>query len=182
MLERHPLLTQPPVGGAAMPNINDIPDLSDAERIRDRFFALTKKTDTCWLWTAHKMRLLPYGRMTVHRGWYELAHRISYVLHVGPIPDGLHILHRCDNPSCVRPDHLFPGSNSDNVADKVAKGRQSFLLGEKHPSAKLNNASVAFIFRSRKSGVALAEEFGVSTNVICRIRRGKSWTHITSRL
>jgi hypothetical protein len=87
----------------------------------ERFWTRVDKSGECWVWTgAH----LPtgYGRLTgAKRGMY--AHRFSWELHNGPIPDGLLVCHKCDNPPCVRPDHLFLGTNVDNIRDRDAKGR-----------------------------------------------------------
>lgn len=95
-----------------------------------RFWAKVNKTPTCWLWTANR---LPkgYGVINVggRAGSQQLAHRVSWELHFGPIPDGLWVLHRCDNPPCVRPDHLFLGTVQDNVDDMVTKGRANFRGG-----------------------------------------------------
>ena len=74
-----------------------------------------------------------YGRFST--GWGEvLAHRIAFIMHHGSIPDQLHVLHRCDNPPCINPHHLFAGTNQDNMTDKVTKGRSTSLFGEKNPN------------------------------------------------
>lgn len=93
--------------------------------IEDRFWAKVHKTDTCWLWTA-SLRNKGYGAFTYEvngKPVQDRAHRYSYQLHVGDIPPGLFVLHRCDTPACVNPDHLFLGTNQDNVDDMIAKGR-----------------------------------------------------------
>jgi hypothetical protein len=161
-----------------MPDINDIPTAPNAEDIRRRFTAKVRITDGCWQWTAMTVKPLPYGRMAVGGKRAELAHRLSYVLHCGPIPDGMNVLHSCDNPRCVRPSHLFLGDNLTNVADKVSKGRQSAMPGEAHPMAKLSEAQVVEILRSTATGAALARRFGVTPTAICSIRRGRSWGHL----
>lgn len=89
----------------------------------DRFWAKVKKSDACWEWQGGR---LPhgYGRIVISRKEGAVrAHRFSWELHFGPIPDGMVICHRCDNPPCVRPDHLFVGTQSDNMRDCVNKGR-----------------------------------------------------------
>ncbi len=83
----------------------------------------------CWEWTGGQDQ--GYGRLTV-RGVQTRAHRYSYTLYNGPIPDSLNVCHRCDRPSCVQPNHLFVGTDADNVADMVAKGRQA--AGNRHGS------------------------------------------------
>lgn len=88
-----------------------------------RFWNKVNKTDGCWLWTGSTGRR-GYGafRTPAHK-YNQQTHRISYEIHYGPIPDGLWVLHRCDVPGCVRPDHLFLGTPADNMADMVQKGR-----------------------------------------------------------
>ena len=90
----------------------------------ERFWRKVVKTETCWLWTgAH----LPagYGMIGMPGGGPNvLTHRFSYELHYGPIPDGLLVCHKCDNPPCVRPDHLYAGTQQDNVSDMIAKWQQ----------------------------------------------------------
>ena len=93
-----------------------------------RFWAKVELTlDGCWLWTGSKTGPGPYttgGYGTVYwRGEYLLAHRVMWELANGPIPEGMHVLHRCDVRNCVRPDHLFLGTHQDNMADMARKGR-----------------------------------------------------------
>lgn len=89
--------------------------------LETRFWQRVEKTDGCWRWTGP---LHAFGYGLIWRGGNNVgAHRISWEIHVGPIPDGLFVLHRCDNPPCVRPDHLFLGTQADNIHDMVAKGR-----------------------------------------------------------
>jgi len=95
-----------------------------------RFWAKVKKSPGCWVWTGSRLAT-GYGRLKA-RGKHYGAHRMAYELTFWAVPSGMCVLHRCDNPPCVRPDHLFLGSNRDNVADKVAKGRQA--RGDTHGS------------------------------------------------
>lgn len=136
----------------------------------------------CWLWTGQQAS--GYGVLSLgsHRPKRCRAHRATYTLLVGPIPDGLHVLHRCDIPLCVNPSHLFLGTNQDNVNDMVAKRRHRSMfkrkIGDAHPQAKLSSADVVEIRRLSSEGVTkpvLAVQFGVSVHTISAIRNGRIW-------
>jgi len=90
--------------------------------IAKRFWPKVKKTATCWLWIGHIDRK-GYGKIWRWPQKSAVASRVSWELHNGPIPKGMNVLHRCDNPACVRPDHLFLGTIGDNNRDRYAKGR-----------------------------------------------------------
>lgn len=111
--------------------------LSDAKRQGDqRFWSKVNKTSNCWEWTGYRQKI-GYGSIGVGSrldGTKRaiLAHRFSYELHFGPISDGLKVLHTCDNRACVRPDHLWLGTQLDNVRDMIQKGRAN-----RRPSQKL---------------------------------------------
>src|SRR3990167_5944059 len=106
-----------------------------------KFNEYVKKTDNCWKWT-HTKNIHGYGFVS-HLGKNTPAHRFSWILNNGKIPDGLCVLHKCDNRICVNPDHLFLGTLQDNISDKVSKGRQA--VGEKVGSSKLSNKDIVKI-------------------------------------
>lgn len=132
----------------------------------------------CWLWLGWVDRH-GYGQVSV-AGHKHGAHRVAFELEVGPIPPGLQVLHRCDQPLCVRPDHLFLGTNADNMADKKTKGRWS--RGASHGSAKLTPVDVATIRSAigRESHRALAQRFGVAPSTISMIATGRNWRSLTT--
>ncbi len=145
--------------------------------LRDRFDAKWRLDPAtgCWLWTA-KTGGSGYGELWVtdeSGGHLEVASRVSYRLHRGQIPNGLCVLHTCDTPACVNPGHLFLGTQADNLADMVAKGRS--VKGEQHGGAKLSDAAVREILSLRGSLRLreVAEQFGVSISLISMIWRGE---------
>jgi len=144
-----------------------------AERLRDS--VEIDDGSSCWNWLLSKDRK-GYGRITVD-GWPYGAHRVSYKLHCGPIPVGAHVLHHCDNPSCINPAHLFLGTNAENMADRNVKGRQQ--RGSSHGKAKLGEADALAIRNSTGETLrGLAARYGVCLTTIKNIRSGKIWTHV----
>lgn len=143
----------------------------------DAFWGCVRKTELCWEWTRGKHR---FGYGWFHNGRKTVtAHRYSYELHFGPIPEGMGVLHRCDNPSCVRPDHLFLGTQADNNADKVRKGRQH--RGEGTGGAKLCADDVRQIRELYAAGltqIKIAESFGICRENVGQIVRRETWKHV----
>jgi hypothetical protein len=138
--------------------------------------------DQCWLWTAGTNRH-GYGlfNRATRPSKSTLAHRYSYELFVGPIPPGKCALHRCDNPRCVRPSHLFIGTRTDNANDKVAKGRARGPRGEKHPRATVTAATVVEVRRAATSGLSKREIAGRFRLPLRRVRAivdRETWKHI----
>lgn len=158
------------------------PSVRAIRSLRERFYALgwTIAPSGCWEWAASR-NARGYGQISSGPRDADgktrplLAARVSWELHRGPIPEGLVICHRCDNPPCVNPDHLFLGTRSDNNADMAAKHRT--LNGERRPQAKLTDTQVEEIrARHAAGGIthnALAEEYGVSQPAISLIISGK---------
>lgn len=147
-----------------------------------RFFNKVKKTETCWIWIGAKDPK-GYGRIGTggRKGKDVFAHRLSFKLHKGEIPEGMYICHRCDNPACVKPDHLFMGTQVDNMRDCVRKGRLNPFKpkGEKNPKAKLTWEQVR---NMRKNFIAypgsykdLSMSYGVRICTISNIIRKKTW-------
>jgi hypothetical protein len=144
----------------------------------DRLLAKTNKTADCWIWLGAKDKY-GYGRIG-HNGRSILAHRAAYLVATGGLPDDLKVCHRCDNPSCVRPDHLFLGTQPDNVADMMQKGRVA--KGERGGQAKLMEVEVLSIKRLASKGIthlAIAERHGVSRALVSMIVSGKRWGHVS---
>ena len=130
----------------------------------------------CVLWTKY-IGERGYGKIwREHKAWR--AHRWVWTQHFGTIPLGLFVLHKCDNPACVNPDHLFLGTQLDNNRDKKEKGRAFKPCGEINHNAKLTASDIEFIRHSDLSGAALGRMFGVTRTCICSVRRRKCWLHI----
>lgn len=127
----------------------------------------------CWLWDSG-VNTKGYGQFYGNRE-NLLAHRVSYELHRGTIPAGLHVLHSCDTPSCVNPAHLKLGTNLDNIRDKVAKKRCRAIRGERAPWAKLTQAQVDHIKQKAMKGVEYCALYKVSPALISSIQRGHRW-------
>lgn len=132
----------------------------------------------CRIWTGHRGSN-GYGRIGGREfsGGYVYTHRVAYELTYGPIPPGRHILHRCDNPPCCEPTHLFLGDQSSNNEDRDTKGRVRH--GEGHTSARLTyekvNRARTLHATGAISGRALAKMFGVSAATMSAALRGDSW-------
>lgn len=142
--------------------------------LADRFWAQVKRSDGCWEWQGLILSN-GYGQIGGVEGRSVGAHRVAWMLTNGSIPDGLIVCHRCDNRSCVRPDHLFLGTQSDNVLDAVQKGR--FPAGEGHGQSKITAVEAAAIRGDMQSTEkALAIRYGISPSQVGRIRRGQSWS------
>jgi hypothetical protein len=149
--------------------------------IRDRFEHYVVKGDGCWSWSGSTDQN-GYGKLNVH-GIPALAHRLSWTFHCGPIPDGQQVLHKCDNPICSNPDHLFIGDHQDNMTDMWMKGRANpkIHLGVEHGMAKLTEDQVYKIRESSGASRIIAAELGISGRQVRDIRNRKSWSHLPER-
>lgn len=154
-------------------------------RVLPRFWSKVDRTGDCWVWTGARHR---YGHLTVDGRSYN-AHKFSYLIHKGAVPRGRVVRHTCDNPLCVCPDHLVLGSQSDNVRDMFAKGRQAShealsaaQIRCAHPRRKLNASSVREIRRllaaGRLSQSAIGRMFGVPQSTISAVKLGRTWAHL----
>lgn len=130
-----------------------------------------RSPDECWEWRASRQRY-GHGLMSV-KGKHRKVHRLSYELHFGPIPDGLCVRHKCDNPPCVNPNHLEAGTLADNNRDRDERGRHVKLEGEAHGMHKLTDIEVATIRRladeRAMTRIAIARKFGISEGYLYRL-------------
>lgn len=151
-----------------------------------RFFAQLEKGELCWIWIG-AISTHGYGKLT-EGGKTMLAHRVSFNMHYGPIPDGMLVCHSCDNRKCVNPKHLFLGTIQDNNADMCAKNRHAFgdrsgaktkpdsiRKGELNGRAVLRERDILEIRGSTLSQRKEARKRGVSKTLIGNIRRGDAW-------
>lgn len=144
-----------------------------------RFWAKVDQSGECWIWTASTFKD-GYGQFFDFVGGRKRnlrAHIVSYTMAYGPVSKGLKVCHTCDNPSCVRPDHLFLGTTKQNQEDMARKGRSA--SGQRNGRAKLTISDVAAIRRAYANGTtnksALARAFSVSDSQIHNIVRGRQW-------
>ncbi len=146
----------------------------------------------CWVWTGRGKDYRGAARIgrvnAVGVRTTMLAYRVAYELEVGPIPPGMFLLHKCDNPSCVRPSHMFVGDAGDNSRDMIAKGRHPYLSdptrnvrGEKNEHATLTDALVHEIRRRKAAGQKsrqISVELGLGIGAVSHVWFGRSWTHV----
>lgn len=146
--------------------------------MQDRFWRKIFKTDNCWFWIGgsneHRYGVF-WFRNRLHK-----AHRVSWIIHNGEIPDGMDILHKCDNPPCVRPDHLFVGDAKINGLDAASKHRTP--QGERHWNSKLTAEQVLEIranyVKWAKNQSAVAAKYGISVITLRNIVYNRHWRHL----
>ena len=135
------------------------------------------KNDECWEWSGY-ITNKGYGQTKIggRDGKLIQAHRLSWIVNVGEISNDLHVLHKCDNRKCVNPNHLFLGTNQDNINDRVSKGRSShwikYVSRDKHPACKFKESDIHDMVDMRVSGWKvkdIAKKFNSSKNHISRL-------------
>lgn len=162
-----------------------------SQSIVEKFWKMVDfgEENECWIWkggTNGSGNGLGHGKLVISRDHgkakNEYAHRISWVLHYGQIPDGMFVCHHCDNPPCVNPKHLFIGTQVDNMKDMASKGRTGKgAFGERQHSAKLKEKDVVEIKTALRDGQkmsVLSKRFGVTIQAIHHIKTGRSWSWI----
>lgn len=162
-----------------------------ADRLKGKY-AIDNVTG-CWLWTGTVPNPRPthdYGRVYTSRypRRSEMAHRASWRVHRGDIPDGMNVLHRCDTPRCINPEHLFLGTQDENNKDRARKGRSQTMRGSANTRATINEDTAREIKRRLAVGVSgqprgwcvrIAKDMGVSVNIVRLISNGRCWSHVT---
>lgn len=145
-----------------------------AERLD--YYSIPEPNCGCRLWTGGIVHEFGYGYLKVD-GRHVGAHILQWERYNGPVPPGMQVLHRCDMPPCIEETHLFLGTMSDNMRDKIAKRRHIF--GERHPSSKLTAAVIPAIRADQRRHAVIADDYGVHKSLISQVKRGVIWGHIT---
>ena len=153
------------------------------KKLSERFWPkVSRSSRGCWLWRGAKTRG-GYGILALVNGVHTTAHRAAWLLFFGPIRPGIYVLHRCDNPACVNPSHLWVGTQKANIHDMMAKGRMGTYdkRGERNPSAKLTDADVRRARTMVASGLSiegLVKSSGVTKKTLRKAVTGKTFAHL----
>ena len=158
-----------------------IEDANLRAQVARRFYRKVRMSPFgCWRWLGCTIAA-GYGQLTVQIAPKVHAmvsvHRLSYILHNGDLEEGLHVLHSCDVPRCVRYDHLFTGTHQENMNDKISKGRD--VRGVSSHLSKLTEEQAQQILLSNAPAACIADSFGVTKGAIYNIRNGWTWKHLT---
>ena len=151
---------------------------SDIDPMQEASFWSLVKLDLanteCWNWIGQKGRT-GYGRFKIGKSKYS-ANRVAYAIAYGNVPKDRFVCHACDNPSCVRPDHLFLGTPHENAMDRVRKNRQA--KGSQIGSALLTEEQVKAILQDKRSHLTISKDYSVSKSTIGKIKTGVNWSHL----
>jgi hypothetical protein len=151
--------------------------MNENKTLKEKFY---EKVGLNWQWRGCKNPVTGYGVMKINTKMHR-AHRVSYQIHNGEIPDGMCVLHSCDDPGCVNPEHLHLGTFGDNNTERAQRGRNRDQRGEKHNFARLTEEQVIEIKEKYKGGKYqkdIGKEYGVSQSHVSNIVRGIKWSHI----
>ncbi len=145
----------------------------------ERFWRQVEKSDGCWIWTGY---LNPdgYGKLLAN-GERIAAHRYSYLLHTGKHPGDLEVCHKCDNPSCVKPDHLFLGTHEENMKDAAQKKRLPGAKGQRNSGNKYSEETIRAARDDLRAGISpyvVAKKHGISPALAYLVREGRAWKHL----
>jgi len=149
------------------------------EKMDERFITKVNKTATCWLWTGG-LDSWNYGNYRLN-GKCVKAHRYSYMINKGNIPEGMLIRHTCDEPKCVNPSHLILGTHQDNMNDRNQRNRQARNKGEKSGNAKANNdivKEIRILYGFGFTHIELANKYNIGRTSVGLIINKKAWSHI----
>lgn len=166
-----PALTTQHVGDAGMAK----PILSLIQHLESK--SIPEPNSGCWIWLGAPTPK-GYGQYRKKGQKPQQAHRASWTVYNGPIPEGMQVCHKCDVPSCINPAHLFLGTPADNSADMVRKGRSSKQRGMAASRARLTDQEVLAIRSSKETPSALASKYGISRCHVSNIRRRYCWRHL----
>lgn len=142
-------------------------------RLEDIVDKLVVLDNDCWVFTG-SLNNKGYGNFALD-GKLDKAHRVAYMYYIGPIPENTMVLHKCDNPPCCNPNHLFLGNAKDNHIDKINKGRQVVMCGANNGNATLSIEDANYIRESKEPTSLLALKYRVSTTTIKRVRSGRTY-------
>ena len=150
--------------------------------LKDRFESkwTPEPNSGCWIWTGCILSN-GYGQIHDHQNGQNVklgAHHASWLLHRGKIPSGILVLHKCDTPLCVNPDHLFLGTQKDNAQDRNRKGRNANVKGTRHPLCRLSPEQIVAIRADKRVQTIIAKDFGISQSHVSAIKNKRFWSHI----
>lgn len=143
---------------------------------KEDFWDYVSKGSDCWEWQ-RGLTYKGYGTLRIGNKVHK-AHRLAYELAISEVPPGMCVCHRCDNPKCVKPEHLFLGTNQENTADRHRKGRDPKVRGEGHHRSKVTSDAVIDIRTKRLPQAEFAKLYGISTGGVAHIQKFRSWKHL----